>query len=81
MVRALAQHHAGAFAGRNDVFAQVGQVDRTPDIAGEGDRLFAVQVLVAVEEGLLVAEGGLLEQQEAFEEPRLDIVLDRKSVV
>src|SRR5829696_6360735 len=77
MARALAQDQARALARRDDVLAQIGEVDARPQPVRGLDRLLLRELRIFAEIGERVAEGGLAELEETADIPALQIVLVR----
>src|SRR5580704_17091743 len=70
MAFALLEDQIGAGPGRQDIFAQVDQVDAVPDRSRGGDRLRVGQLRVAVKVRLRVGEGGAAQGEKAADVPR-----------
>src|SRR3712207_1928094 len=75
VVGGLLQDQSGAGAGRGDVVAQVGAVDRRPDAQRRLAGLLVGQAGEAVEVGAGVGEGRASQGEEALDVPALEVGL------
>ena len=80
MVRALLEDEVRPLARRNDVLAQVHQVDVPPDAFRRLHGLFLAQVRIVVEVGFRFPERGVPQPQEAIDVPLLQVVFLRLHV-
>lgn len=82
-MRALFEYEGGSYAGGQDIFYEVGQVDGLPNFTGLGARFLIVHICKGREVGIRFAESGVAQGEEAINIPLLDIIgaginVDRK---
>src|SRR5829696_6672698 len=75
VIAALSQYGGSPTAGGADVEAEIGPVDRVPNVLRLPDRLVSTQVGIAGEVRAGIAERGVPERQEPVDVPIADVVV------
>src|SRR5262249_54857796 len=75
MVWALSQHEACARHRRQNIFAQIGKIDLSPDGAGSQFSSLVIEIRVFLEVGQRIAKGGVAQPHEAGDKPFFEIFL------
>ena len=73
MIRTFAQNQIGAWAGWQNIFFEIDQVNRVPDARGSFFGLRITQRGIAMEIGVGVFECAVAQAEEAFNVPSLEV--------